>query len=198
MKPLPHILVKSLEDRYHPPTISELRTRQVKHVVILAGGAEYRKAQELTTSQLSDATLLRMIGGLEVAARLGDRIHVICSGESKHAKQSRMMAEFGERISPQQRFFADSGAFRTSDHPNSIRPFVEDNSFVLVTSAVHMPRAMLYFKRAGLDPIPYPVAYAYSSDFSWRHLIPKVEYLYGYRLWLYETEGLLLAMLPKS
>lgn len=198
MKPLPHILVKSLEDRYHPPSISELRNRQIKHIVILSGGETFRKNKELITSQFSNATLLRMIGGLELAAELGDGIHIICSGGSRHLKQSRMMAEFGKKISPQQLFFAHSGAHQTSQHPNSVRPFVEDRSFVLVTSAVHMPRAMLYFKRAGMEPIPYPVAYAFSSDFSWRDLIPKVGNLRGYRSWLYETEGLLLAMLTKD
>ncbi len=39
-----------------------------------------------------------------------------------------------------------------------------DETWVLVTSAFHMPRSMGVFRKAGWQIIPYPVDYAYAAD----------------------------------
>ena len=47
----------------------------------------------------------------------------------------------------------------TKDHPKFIQKIVENERFVLVTSASHMPRSIALFKKHGMNPIPAPTDY---------------------------------------
>jgi uncharacterized SAM-binding protein YcdF (DUF218 family) len=44
--------------------------------------------------------------------------------------------------------------------------------FYLVSHAWHLPRAMLAFQAAGLDPVPAPTRFISSSRFIWRDFLP--------------------------
>ena len=50
--------------------------------------------------------------------------------------------------------------------------FGNENTLILVTDAAHMPRAVILFKKAGLDPVPAPANHLFKknssrSPFSW-------------------------------
>jgi hypothetical protein len=44
----------------------------------------------------------------------------------------------------------------TKDQAIHIRKILDNNSFILVTSASHMPRSIVLFRKQGLQPIPAP------------------------------------------
>jgi len=84
---------------------------------------------------------------------------------------------------------AQSGS--TAEHPENVRPLFIKERFILVTSAVHMPRAIRAFKRARLDPIPYPVDFlVIGGDYGWMDLIPSVENLWKMNVALREYMAL--------
>ena len=63
--------------------------------------------------------------------------------------------------------------------------------FAIVTSAVHMPRAMRSFKRAGLNPIGYPVDFLTAEgSYGWMGFIPSVENLWKVNVALREYMAL--------
>jgi uncharacterized SAM-binding protein YcdF (DUF218 family) len=54
-----------------------------------------------------------------------------------------------------------------------IRNFGKQNDLIIVTCAIHMPRAMMLFKKEGLNPIPDPTNYVLkhgSQKNPWRWL----------------------------
>lgn len=52
--------------------------------------------------------------------------------------------------------------------------------WVLVTSAVHMPRAVGLFRQAGWNVLPYPVDYHTSGTFQWSF---NLSLQYGFLAW---------------
>jgi uncharacterized SAM-binding protein YcdF (DUF218 family) len=64
---------------------------------------------------------------------------------------------------------------------------------LLITSAIHMPRAMKIFTRAGIPVLPFPCNYRVlqtDTKFSWRSLIPSQESFTRWTLILKEWVGL--------
>ncbi|WP_374948413.1 YdcF family protein [Mucilaginibacter sp.] len=47
--------------------------------------------------------------------------------------------------------------------------------FLLVTSAFHMRRALLIFKKAGLDVTPFPADFIVKGDLEWSDLLPSAD-----------------------
>jgi uncharacterized SAM-binding protein YcdF (DUF218 family) len=64
--------------------------------------------------------------------------------------------------------------------------------FLLVTSAYHMPRAVLLMRRAGADPIPAPTGQRVQSETirRWRVLLPGAEGLRDTELAIHEYFGI--------
>ncbi len=44
----------------------------------------------------------------------------------------------------------------TEEEALAVKRAIGDAPFLLVTSASHLPRAMIFFRHAGLDPLPAP------------------------------------------
>jgi uncharacterized SAM-binding protein YcdF (DUF218 family) len=62
--------------------------------------------------------------------------------------------------------------------------------YLLITSAFHMPRAALVFKKAGVDVVPFPCNYNIGrGSFSAWDLIPTPSTLLGWDAFLKETVG---------
>lgn len=67
-----------------------------------------------------------------------------------------------------------------------------NGTFVLITSAFHMPRAVLTFEKAGIKVRPYPCAYlVMPSDrtFKWRSLVPAAWAIENWQIYLREMAG---------
>lgn len=62
--------------------------------------------------------------------------------------------------------------------------------YILVTSAIHVPRAAAVFRKAGVAVIPYPAAYdEIDRRFSISDFIPSTEVLTGWNPFLKEVVG---------
>ena len=68
---------------------------------------------------------------------------------------------------------------------------IGDAPFLLVTSASHLPRAMIFFRHAGLDPLPAPAnQLAVTSPLNpWERAIPSPVWLMHSDRVGYETLG---------
>lgn len=85
----------------------------------------------------------------------------------------------------------------TYQHPRYIAPIVEKHPFILVTSALHMPRAMGQFRGQGLYPMAAPTQYLYLGEYRLFNRPPysRGENLFHLDLFFTEVVGVTVARL---
>lgn len=140
-------------------------------VVVLGGSIEYvAGAGGNRVPEWNDA-VDRLFGGLEaMEAQLAPKIVFSAGAEAGVAgvpSEGDIMAsqarKFGLRA---QRIFVAPPASNTEAEARVIRRLLEpaDQRIVLVTSALHLPRAQMIFEATGFSVIPYPVDLRVAGD----------------------------------
>ncbi len=193
--PFARAVMRPLETMYHTPTIAELQRANVKRVVVLTGGG-YTKVNDLDALALPHASTFRFLAGIELCARLAPDCEIIFSGSAgssnPQVQAASNMQNLGKTLAPQMPMTSESNSNSTAEHPQNVKPIVGDARFVLVTSAYHMPRAMMVFERAGLHAIPYPVDFYTHDGLVWNDLLPSPKNWETLNLALHEYVGMLL------
>lgn len=163
--PLAALAVWILENRF--PQVTQI-SGHVDGVVILGGGERMRRGQFVVGSAA------RLLVGAEIARQFpqakllfsgghANSFGVEGSGEAPVA--SHLLGILGV---DSQRLLIDGQARNTRESAFNIsRRFLlaPGERWLLVTSAVHMPRAVGAFRRMGLNLIPYPVDYGVPAEF---------------------------------
>jgi uncharacterized SAM-binding protein YcdF (DUF218 family) len=85
------------------------------------------------------------------------------------------MEDLSRLLAPQRHAAAETRSDSTAEHPANVKPLLRKEPFVLVTSALHMPRSMRSFHRAGMNPVPYPVDFLVQGNYGWKDWIPSME-----------------------
>ena len=201
--PIGEALVTTLEGRYEPygayghfPVPEE----EIAYVVVLAGGLPSDPELPITRYGGGDG------GGRALEAV---RIHRRCPN-SKLVLSGGLGADpdAPKELLTNYRFVTMLGvadadiiiqntSLDTDDEARNIKPIVGDASFVLVTSASHMPRALALFRQQGMDPIPAPTDYRVGPirRYTLDSLIPSVYALQESETTVYEYLGMLWARL---
>ncbi len=179
-RPVAELFVLPLERRYDRPTVERLTEQNVRQVVVLTGGG-YPTADDLLGSAFPTASAQRFLGGLELCARLDPDCRLIFSGSAGRGRRAITTAETMRALSrlldPGRPAVAEVRSGSTAEHPENVRRLLAGGPFVLVTSASHMPRAMASFRRAGLEPIAYPVAPMVHGRYGWNSFLPSLDSL---------------------
>jgi len=160
--PTSHTLARVLEERFPrldlPPNVAG---------IVLLGGAERIAASNAHGEPLLNASATRYVAALRLAERypLAQLVHTggarLRTGGRKFASESVVAAEVleGSGIDPQ-RIAYESVARDSCEHPARVRDLVKPapgETWVVVTSAMHMPRVVGCFRAAGWPEIvPYP------------------------------------------
>jgi uncharacterized SAM-binding protein YcdF (DUF218 family) len=164
-----------LEGQFPVPSMADLEVRGIRQVVVLTGGG-YPDEQPLAAVALPPASAARFLAGVELCARLGEHCRLIFSGSAGRGDRDRptalTMARALEIIDPSRTALAEARSGSTAEHPGNVAPLLEPGDFLLVTSARHMPRAMTSFRRAGLEPVPYPVDFLTGHP-GWTRWLPS-------------------------
>lgn len=175
-RPVAEMLLRPLEGRAASPSSSTLRAQGVRHVVVLMGGS-FSLRGDLLSSGVGGSSLHRFLGGVELCARLGDRCRLIFSGSASDQLPNSIDAvtlqQLAHLLFPNREILAETRSQRTVDHPANVGALVGHDPFVLVTSAVHMPRALRAFRRAGLSPIPHAVEFQVHGNYQWDDWMPS-------------------------
>ena len=156
-----NIITLPLENQYTPLLRKiDQKRKDVKYIVVLGGGVKYDKLQPIS-SQIGEKTLIRLVEGIRLL-NLYPQAKLILSGGKTFSSESE--GDIMKRISnilgvAENRILVDSISLDTQMQANNLKKIIKDSKFILVTSAIHMPRSMILFKAKGMNPIPAPTAY---------------------------------------
>jgi uncharacterized SAM-binding protein YcdF (DUF218 family) len=169
--PLGTALSVALENRF--PVVRELPPK-VDGIVALGGVVDQfvteARGQVALGGGVERLTELAALGRRYPAARL---VYAAGSGSlvRQDVKEADVIDPFLETLGlDPNRVVRENRSRNTYENAVMVRDLVgprPDETWVLITSAFHMPRAVGCFRRAGWRVIPYPVDFAYAGDEAW-------------------------------
>ena len=152
--PFSNWLLGTLEYRYRPLAFEKSKAN-IHHIAVLSGYATDDPIFPLS-SRVNDATLFRIVEGVHQWKMNPSATILIAATEGGNPVITKLMLALGvdkpsiHTIPP---------SYDTRGNINTIAKVVSTKPFILVTSAGHMPRAMLLCQQAGLNPTPAPTDY---------------------------------------
>lgn len=193
-EPLARLLLVPLESRY-PPLEDTEDLEDVDWVVVLGSHASSDSNRPATT-RLSGVAALRLIEGIRLHRSLpGTRL--ILSGGTAFAGtpsatvMSRAAVDLGADPG---RLIVHPGPRNTHEEMVRLREALGSESFILVTSASHMPRAMSLAHARGLNPVAAPTVWrTRNQDGDPRRFLPSSTGLAMSERALHEYAGLIWA-----
>ena len=175
ISPIADLLAYPLETTYQP--IDRIPDRQVEVIVVLAGGQNYAPGRP-ATSDVSGASAMRMMEAVRLHNLFQDKPKIFVSGGSGNpfskAETSKLMADLAVVLGvPQENLAWETKSRDTYENAKEAKEFIGDKTFILVTSATHMPRAMKAFHQLGLNPIPDPCDYQRQPKYDLFDFVPS-------------------------
>lgn len=171
--PVSNMLTAPLESRYPPLDLKD-PPRDISFVVVLGGGLA-GDDQDPAGACLSRASLARLIEGIRIY-RIYPGSRLILSGGKVFAQVSEgeVMAEKARSLGVSGKdIIMESSSPDTESQARLIKPLVKDRKFIIVTSAIHMQRAMGLFRNEGMEPVAAPTDYLPKAAGDPRRYIPQ-------------------------
>lgn len=170
-------------------------------IVVLGGGISTHG--QWTRPRPTLDALSRVFKAHEVYLQFSEQLPVISSGglgfpDDGIPPESLVMAEVMDRLQVKKNI-AETQSKNTYENASETRKMLENKNewrdaypIVIVTSALHLPRATACFKKQGFNPIPVSSHYISSSEFIWdfKSFIPKSQYMAAISQALHEYLGL--------
>lgn len=189
LQPVADRLLQPIEHTY--PTWNG--ERQVEYVVVLGGGYTWNP-QWAPSSNLLNNSLPRLTEGIRLWRENPGAKMIFTGAAAKTNPVST--AEAGARVAeslgvPRRDILVLDTPRDTEEEAAAVKTVIGSAPFLLVTSASHLPRAMIFFRQAGLDPLPAPAnQLAIESPLNpWEKIIPSPVWLMHSDRVGYETLG---------
>jgi len=162
-------------------------------IVVLAGGV-YRPGPQRPRPELAGTSWMRLWHGLELYWRFEQKLPLLYSGGSGDpfdpiGIEPGLAEEYLLRIGvPEKDIWTEAVSRNTFENAREVKrvldgrfPGVARHRIILVTSFIHMPRALLTMKKAGIKAIPAPADFPLGSTdrffyFSYIPLIDRLGY----------------------
>lgn len=164
---LPHLLVSSLEKRFPPLfELQKLPTNDTVYILVLGGG-HMENVNLPPNDQLSLSSVSRLLEGIRLhRLSLGSRM--VFSGITRDHKYSHAtvlkQSALSMGVEEKDISLLPSSVNTQAEALDYTKKFGTKNTLILVTDAIHMPRAMFLFRKAGQTPIPAPTNHLVKSN----------------------------------
>ncbi len=138
---------------------AQLERRGVKQIVVLGGPVS--EGDSLTVADRVGGSMPRVLEGMRLCRAIPGAKLVTSGGTYQGSVPiGEAMADFAAEMGlPRDDIRVERTALDTEDEARILFPRLVGKPFALVTSAYHMPRSLLHFRRHGLDPIPAPAGF---------------------------------------
>ncbi len=189
-----NLLISPLENKYQPPAQFNGDV-----LIVLGGGATLDTPNLHGKGHLAPVAANRLLTCAQLYHQLnlpiilsGGQVYQTTGCEASIARQ--ILLDIGV---PNSKVFIEKKSLNTTENAKYVKVLLDKHHFrqpILITSAFHLPRAVLQFKKIGISVIPYPADYHtnVSHRFSPRQLVPSVEALNETSAALKEYLGLLV------
>ncbi|OAA27579.1 hypothetical protein AT15_05010 [Kosmotoga arenicorallina S304] len=184
------LYVKPLEQAYSTPSLDLLQDHDA--IVVLGGGIVLGNEEV----ELGPHTLKRLLKGFELYKKFGKPI--VLTGGSPLGRDSLTEAEVMAKVLKEwgvedKDIIIDKSARTTAENAFEVSKILHTknwNRVILVTSAVHMKRAVNAFQRNGIVVTPYPMDYLYDyAPLSWVDFLPGKDPLEANLMGIHEFIG---------
>ncbi len=189
LQPIADRLLRPIESTY--PTWNN--SQKVDYIVVLGGGYTWNP-QWAPSSNLINNSLPRLNEGIRLWRENPGSKLIFTGGVAKTNTVST--AEVGARVAqslgvPREQIITLDLPKDTEEEAAAVKQAIGDAPFLLVTSASHLPRAMIFFQQEGLNPLPAPAnQLAIDSPLNpWERAIPSPVWLMHSDRVGYETLG---------
>jgi len=167
-------LLGNLESRY--PSLKGVDgLKGVNEIVVLAGYAETHPTLP-SSSEVNAASAFRLLETLRISHSLPEARILISGGDDVPGIMKKVLVSLGISES---RITVENQSSNTFGSAVQVARMLKGKTFILVTSAGHMPRAMGSFKKQGMNPIPAPTHFMSVKKYRWSHYLPSPLHL-GY------------------
>ena len=157
----PNWLLAHLENQY---SVYIDTNKTIKNIVVL-GASTQKLAHTPPNTRLNSSSLARLIEGIRLYHVLMKHTPhpklILSGGRVFNAPASAVVMEnTAEMLGvPSQDIIIEKGSQDTRSEAKYLKKQLQSAPFLLVTSAYHMPRAMLLFTQQGLHPIAAPTQF---------------------------------------
>ena len=191
-RPFSNFLLYGLEKQYQPLVNLESLS-EIKYIVVLTAWDSDNPTVPYT-SNIGYRSSFRILEAHRICKHIPECKIIISGGEIGFKLMSKLLLLLGVQ---QDNIIFDCAENTMASAVNMTKR-LEQQQFILVTSAIHMPRSMNSFRRQKLDPIPAPAdfSYGYYKSFHFPltrqfiYYLPNARSLMNSNLALYEYLGL--------
>ncbi len=160
--------VADLEAQYPAITeagLQELKGKPFKFIVVLGSG-HVSDIRLSAVSQLGGSSLYRLIEGVRLLQLKPDAKLILSGGIAYDpVANGEVVGRVAESIGvPKERIIVENRPSDTIQEAEMLFPLLGQEAFVLVTSAMHMPRAMQIFQDHGMHPFAAPTDYVIKQE----------------------------------
>lgn len=128
--------------------------------IYVLGSGHHTDASQPITSQNSEVSSVRLNEAIRLYHQLKEKPTIIVSGYSglyDPTSGAQIQKELAIALGVNaDKLHLEPTPKDTQDEAEAAKKYIGNAPFILVTSASHMKRAMLFFKHEGLSPIPAP------------------------------------------
>ena len=185
-------IIRSLESRHRPP-----ERPQGDVIIVLGGGATLDTPNLHGLGHLSGHAANRLLTGAQLYHKL--KVPIVVSG-GKVLETTGCEAQIAKNILtglgvPENQIYIDDKSLNTTENAKFTKSLMAEAGFhqpILVTSAFHMERSVLQFKKFGVEVVAYPTDYQSNLEehFAPHHLWPSADVMESVSLSVTEYIGI--------
>jgi uncharacterized SAM-binding protein YcdF (DUF218 family) len=185
---LPQALLYPLESQYKPlQHVDDIG--KIDYIVVLSGDVR-DNPQDPPTSQIGPISAFRVVEAIRLFHLFSEQPTMIMSGDDRTVGGGVMEAFARSLGVPADKILAETRSVDTYGNAREAKLIVKDAPFVLVTSASHLPRAMLIFQTLGMRPIPDPADITIHCNYPLSRFLPSGVFLEKMQEAVHEYLGL--------
>lgn len=188
------VIVNPLVDKMEQQYALDESCSATSPIVILGAGLDRRATSAEQTEYLYLSSHIRSSRGAALATEHSAATIVVAgSGLYQITEADMMKAYLTQRGVEASRIVRDDSSRNTWENALNVAAVVGEKGWGsrvrLVTSALHMPRAMGVFEANGLEPCAIPVDYIAVQNVPWYAVVPQTTALAKFRKYLHELIG---------